>query len=64
MNDKSTNLTGVSNYATVVREGFEVPLIGIPKEAILEICDCCGEIIGLSKSVFSGSQILCEKCNK
>lgn len=30
----------------------------------LETCDCCGDIIGLSKSVFTGCQTLCEKCNR
>jgi formylmethanofuran dehydrogenase subunit E len=50
-------------HATVSRDGFEVPLIGIPVEATLETCDCCGETIGLSKSVFTGGQILCQKCN-
>lgn len=51
-------------HATVTRDGYEVPLISIPADAVLETCDCCGDTIGLSKSVFSGRQILCAKCAK
>ena len=51
-----------TEHAIVTRDGYEVPLIGVPKEAVLESCDCCGDIIGLSKSVFTGRQILCAKC--
>jgi hypothetical protein len=51
-----------SGYAIVSRDGFDVPLIGIPAEAALETCECCGEIIGLSKAVFTGTQVLCPKC--
>lgn len=49
-------------HAMVVRDGFKVPLIGIPEEAVLETCDCCGEQIGFSESTFNGKQILCKKC--
>ena len=48
----------------VNKDGFMVPLIGIPTEAVLETCDCCGETIGLSKSVFTGTQVLCPKCSE
>jgi len=51
-------------HATVIRDGFEVPLIGLSKEAVLETCDCCGETIGLSESTFTGKQVLCKKCLK
>lgn len=51
-------------HATVVRDGFTVPLIGIPPEAVLQACDCCGEETPLSQTVFTGSQTLCPKCNK
>lgn len=51
-----------SKYATVIRDGYEVPLIGIPPEAVLDECDCCGDTIGISKAVFTGNQILCPKC--
>ncbi len=49
--------------STVTRDGYEVPLIGIPQDATLEICDCCGDVMGLSKAVFTGRQVLCEKCS-
>ena len=64
MNDEFINSTGIFEHAMVKIGDYDIPLIGIPKEAGLEKCDCCGDIIGMSKSFFSGSQILCEKCNK
>lgn len=32
-------------------------------EATLEECDCCGNFVGLSEAEFTGSQVLCRKCN-
>lgn len=52
------------NHAIVTRDGFEVPLIGIPKDATEEKCEKCGASVHLSKSVFSGSQMLCPECAK
>lgn len=49
-------------YATVPRDGFIVPLIGIAEDATLETCDLCGEIIPLRQAVFTGKQVLCAKC--
>lgn len=31
-------------------------------EAMTEVCDCCGEVIGLSTATVTGKQILCPKC--
>lgn len=59
---RSNGLCSGCADATVVRDGYTVPLIGIPREAVLEECDCCGETIGLSQSHFTGSQVLCSKC--
>ena len=59
MKGKSDN----QKWATVEKDGYKVPLIGVPEEAVLETCDCCGESIGLSQSVVGDSgQILCAKC--
>lgn len=52
----------VKRHAVVRRDGYDVPLIGIPEEAVLETCDCCGETIGLSTATFTGTQILCRRC--
>lgn len=52
------------NHATVQREGYTVPLIGIPADAVLEECDCCHEKFGMAKLAFNGKQMLCEKCGK
>ena len=38
-----------------MREGFEVPLLGIARESVLETCDCCGNSIPLLVAVFTGS---------
>ena len=46
----------------VQREGYTVPLIGIPPAAVLEECDCCHELLGLSKLTWTGKQMLCAKC--
>lgn len=55
--------TGSGSHAAVSREGYQVPLIGIPADAVLETCDCCGDTIGLSDATFTGRQVLCRKCN-
>jgi len=49
-------------HATVQRDGYEVPLIGVPPSAVLETCDCCHEEVGLSQAVITGKQTLCQKC--
>lgn len=51
-------------HAIVKLGDYKIPLIGIPEEAGLETCDCCGDTIGLSYATFTGSQILCSKCLK
>ena len=49
-------------HATVIRDGYEVPLIGVPESSVLETCQCCGEVIGLLQTVLTGTQALCWKC--
>ena len=62
---ENRNVTdGIRPHATVVRDGYIVPLIGIPDEAALEECDCCHNIIGLSQAHYVGPQVLCERCLK
>jgi len=53
---------GENRHAMVVRDGYEVPLIGIPPSAVMETCERCGVEIGLSKSVFDGREVLCPDC--
>ena len=43
--------------------GIRFQLIGIPVDAVLEACDCCGDTVGLSDATFTGRQVLCRKCN-
>lgn len=52
----------VRRHATVVKDGYEVPLIGIPPDAVLETCDLCGNQYGMAELVLSGTQMLCKKC--
>jgi hypothetical protein len=44
------------------RDGFTVPLTGIPADAVLDECDCCHELLGLSNLIWTGKQMLCAKC--
>ena len=55
--------TGSDSHAAVMREGYKVPLIGIPADSVMETCDCCGDTVGLSDATFTGRQVLCRKCN-
>lgn len=59
-----TNFTHklTSRHATVVKDGYEVPLIGIPPNAVLEHCDLCGNEYGMAELTWSGTQMLCKKC--
>jgi len=49
-------------HATVTRDGYEVPLIGIPAEATLQECDCCHDIFPLREVELTDRGILCKKC--
>lgn len=56
------NVPPRARHATAMRDGFEVPLIGIPPRATEETCERCGAVIGLVKAVFDGHQVLCRDC--
>lgn len=49
-------------HAQVIKDGFKVPLIGIPASSVEEKCDRCGEITGLREVRYTGKRFLCEKC--
>ena len=50
-------------HATVERDGFTVPLIGIPLSATLDTCDLCGDVFSIRVLELSESgQLLCERC--
>ena len=51
-------------HATAIRDGFKVPLIGIPEDASLEECDLCHDLFPFEKIKWTGCQMLCEKCNR
>lgn len=51
-------------HAEVKIGEFTIPLIGVPRNATLEECDCCHEIIVLSEAVITDKQVLCRKCSK
>ena len=54
----------MSNHATVQRDGYTVPLIGVPPEATTDHCDLCGDVFGLSQLELCGKQLLCERCRR
>lgn len=50
-------------YATAQRDGYTVPMIGVPLQSQLETCDLCGELFGLREIVLVGTEFLCaRKC--
>jgi hypothetical protein len=49
-------------HAQVIKDGFRVPLIGIPASSVEEKCDRCGEIEALREVRYTGKRFLCEKC--
>ncbi len=54
----------MNKYAMVERDGFKVPLIGIPPDAVLEECDLCHDKFPQGKVEFNGKQMICKKCRK
>lgn len=53
----------LEDHAIIQREGFRVPLIGVPCDAVLEECDLCHEEKGIMEIQFSDcGQLLCKKC--
>lgn len=57
--------TDPSKYATALRDGFTVPLIGIPAEAGAQKCDGCQVEFGMREVEMSESgKMLCAKCRE
>lgn len=55
----------LNDHAIIEREGFKVPLIGIPPGEVLEECDCCHEKKPLREiELQANGQMLCQKCRK
>jgi hypothetical protein len=53
-----------SKRATVPFHGYQVPLIGVPADAVIEQCDLCGDWFGLREVEWSGKQWLCAWCRR
>jgi formylmethanofuran dehydrogenase subunit E len=50
-------------HAMVERDGFKVPLIGIPPDAVLQECDLCHDEFPMRQlEITDNGQVLCEKC--
>lgn len=49
-------------HAMVKREGFRVPLLGIPPSAVLQECDLCHDEFALRDVEICGSQVFCFRC--
>lgn len=54
----------MSDHATVSRDGYTVPLIGIPAAATNSECDLCHDTFHITELAWSGSQMLCKRCRK
>lgn len=53
----------LEDHANVERDGFKVPLLGIPPEAALQECELCYNEYPLRDVEMTDSgQILCRKC--
>lgn len=55
---------GMSDHATVTRDGYEVPLIGVPMRAVEDECQCCGDILLMRVMEVTDGGVLCPKCRK
>lgn len=64
MRNNQTSEDMYGPHAIVNRDGFEVPLIGVPPGAVLEECDLCHEEHPLRDFSWTGKQMLCKKCIK
>jgi hypothetical protein len=53
----------LKDHAIVEREGFKVPLLGIPPDAVLQECELCHNEFPLRDVEMTDfGQILCAKC--
>ncbi len=55
----------IKDHAIVIKDGFEVPLIGISPDAVLQECELCHDKFPmLDVEISDGGQMLCGKCRK
>ena len=53
----------MSDHATVQRDGYQVPLIGVPKDAVTEMCWKCGKPTPIGEiSLEPDGNMVCPKC--
>jgi hypothetical protein len=53
----------LEDHAQVEREGFKVPPIGIPPDAVLQECDLCHASFPLREvEMNDAGQMLCKRC--
>lgn len=54
----------LKDHAIIEREGFKIPLIGIPPQATIDECDCCHDQFSIRDLEWNGQQLLCKKCKR
>lgn len=55
----------MSEHATVQRDGFKVPLIGIPADAVLEECADCHDRFPMAEITLEADGFCrCRKCKE
>lgn len=55
----------LKDHAIVEREGFKVPLLGIPPDSVLQECELChNEYPIRDVEMLSSGQLLCKKCRE
>ena len=52
------------NYATAKRDGYTVPIIGIPQDATEEKCEACGRLYGFEAGRLVDGGFICHPCAK
>lgn len=48
--------------AIVNKDGYNVPLIGVPADAVQETCDLCHDTIPMREAVVTGTGVMCKTC--
>ena len=51
-------------HATVTRDGYEVPLIGVPADAVLDLCDLCHDWFPIRELEVTDAGLLCRRCRE
>lgn len=51
-------------HATAIRDGFVVPLIGIPEDESQQKCESCGQSFDLLQIRFTDGRFVCDACVK